>query len=468
MATKKNKMWGGVFTLGPTEIMEKINASIDFDKKLYKYDILGSKVHAHMLEKAKIITKDDNVAIQKGLIIIEKMMDDGKFKFSKALEDIHLNVESKLKELIGEPAGKLHTARSRNDQVAVDFKLYVRNANDEIVKLLIKLEKVILKQSAKHYNTMLAGCTHLQVAQPTTFGHHLMAYFEMILRDIKRLKNARIIMNECPLGCAALCGTPFDINRDETSIQLNFIEPTRNSLDGVSDRDFAIEMLSCIAIISMHLSRFAEECIIWVSKPYGYVKIPEQYTSGSSIMPQKKNPDASELIRGKTGRIFGNLVSLLTMMKGLPLAYCKDMQEDKEPVFDSVENIILCIQATTDIIEGMEVNKENMLRGLSSGYPNATDFADYLVKKANIPFREAHHITGNIVKISDEKGVGLEKMPLSEMQKVCSKIKKDVFDYISIETSLNSRKSYGGTASENVKKAVEQGKKILKQLEEKI
>lgn len=457
-------MWGGRFVLGPTEIMEKINASIDFDKKLYKYDIQGSRVHANMLEKQKIISKTDNNAIQKGLNEIEKLIDSGKFEFSRSLEDIHMNIESKLKELIGAPAGKLHTARSRNDQVALDFKLYVRNAIDNLVELLKKLENEILIQAEKNFDVMLPGCTHLQVAQPTTFGHHLMAYFEMFLRDIKRLKNSRKIMNECPLGAAALCGTPYDTDRFYVAENLDFDCPTRNSLDSVSDRDFAIELLSNISIIAVHLSRFAEECIIWVSKLYNYVKLPEQYTTGSSIMPQKKNPDASELIKGKTGRIFGNLQALLVVMKGLPLAYAKDMQEDKEPVFDSVENIVLCIQATTDIIKGLVVNKENMLKALNSGFPNATDLADYLVKELNIPFREAHHITGTIVKIAEDKGLALEELSLKDMQKVCKNIKQNVFEFIKMENSLNSRKSYGGTAPVRVKEAIKEAKKTLKKM----
>ncbi|MDR0423181.1 MAG: argininosuccinate lyase [Rickettsiales bacterium] len=457
----KNKMWGGVFTFGPTEIMEKINASIDFDKKLYKYDIQGSKAHSEMLEKQKIITKEDNEKIQDGLTKIQKQIENNEFEFSATLEDIHLNIESKLKELIGDAGGRLHTARSRNDQIALDFKLYCRDAIDNLINLLKDLQKTILEQAEKNYNVSFPGCTHLQVAQPTTFGHHLLAYFEMFLRDMKRLKNNREIMNENPLGSAALCGTPFDIDRQYTSEKLGFREPTRNSLDSVSDRDFALELLFDISVISVHLSRFAEECIIWVSKPYNYIKMPEQYTSGSSIMPQKKNPDASELIKGKTGRIFGNLLALLTTMKGLPLAYCKDMQEDKEPVFDSVENIVLCIQATTDIIGGIEVNKENMRKALESGFPNATDLADYLVKRANIPFRDAHHITGQIVKLADEKSLGLENMTLEDLQSVSTEIKEDVFDYINIENSLNSRKSYGGTASSNVMKMVEKCKEIL-------
>ena len=395
---------------------------------------------------------------------MEKLIENGKFEFSKSLEDIHMNIESKLKELIGEPAGRLHTARSRNDQVALDMKLYVRDAIDTIKNLLIKLEKEIINQAEKNYDVMLAGCTHLQVAQPTTFGHHLMAYFEMFLRDIKRLTNTRSVMNECPLGSAALCGTPFNIDRFYTAKQLGFDCPNRNSLDGVSDRDFSVELLFDISLISVHLSRFAEECVIWVSKPYNYIKIPEQYTTGSSIMPQKKNPDASELIKGKTGRIFGNLQALLVVLKGLPLAYEKDMQEDKEPVFDSVENIILCIQATTDIISGLKINKENMLKILNYGFPNATDLADYLVKKLNIPFRKAHEITGNLVKLAEDKNLSLENLSLDDMKKVCKDIKKDVFEAISMENSLNSRKSYGGTAPECVKMAIKEAKNTISKL----
>jgi len=457
----KNQMWGGRFTLGPTEIMEKINASIDFDKKLYRYDIQGSRVHASMLQKQGIITESDNKKIQDGLNEIENLINNGKFEFSRNLEDIHMNVENKLHELIGDAAGRLHTARSRNDQVALDFKLYVRDAIDTLENLLKELMTALLNQAEKNYNIAMPGCTHLQVAQPTTFGHHLMAYFEMFLRDRKRIKNSREIMNECPLGAAALCGTPFTIDREYTAKELGFDCPTRNSLDSVSDRDFAIELLADISIISMHLSRFAEECIIWVSKPYNYIKLPEQYTTGSSIMPQKKNPDASELIRGKTGRIFGNLQALLVIMKGLPLAYAKDMQEDKEPAFDSVENIILCLQSTIDIVKGLEVNADNMLKALNQGFPNATDLADYLVKQLNVPFREAHHITGEIVKIAENKGLALEEITLEDMQKVYQPIDKTVFDFIGIERSLNSRNSFGGTAPDEVKKVIEKAKLSL-------
>lgn len=447
---KTNKMWGGRFSFAPSEIMEKLNASIDFDKKLYNEDINGSIAHCKMLAKQNIIPQDESEQIINGLEIIRKEMENNKFEFSKSLEDIHMNIEARLKEIIGVVAGKLHTARSRNDQVALDCKLYVRNAIDSILHLTKDLKSAILTKAEEYYDTIMAGCTHLQVAQPTTFGHHLLAYYEMFTRDEKRFQNARNILNECPLGAAALCGTPFNIDRDFTAKELGFDSPTRNSLDSVSDRDFAMEFLSCVSIMAVHMSRFAEECIIWCSQPYSYIKLPEQYTTGSSIMPQKKNPDACELIRGKSGRFFGNLMSLLTTMKGLPIAYQKDMQEDKEPIFDSFENIVLCIQVLTDMIKGIIANKENMKKALNKGFPNATDLADYLVKQLNIPFREAHSITGNIVKKAEELNISLEEVPLNIMQEYCKDIKNDVFDYINIENSLNSRTSFGGTASQNV------------------
>ena len=454
-----NSMWGGRFSLAPSEIMEKINASIDFDKKLYNEDIDGSITHCKMLAKQGIITQDESKQILKGLEEIRQEIKDNRFNFSKALEDIHMNIENRLKEIIGDTAGKLHTARSRNDQVALDCKLYVRNAIDNLVELLNLLKQTILTKAEEYYDAIMPACTHLQVAQPTTFGHHLLCYYEMFSRDIKRLKNCRTIMNECPLGSAALCGTPFNIDREFTAEQLNFDCPTRNSLDSVSDRDFVIELLSCISIMAVHFSRLAEEFVIWVSQPYSYIKIPEQYTTGSSIMPQKKNPDSCELVRGKSSRIFGNLMTILTIMKGLPIAYQKDMQEDKEPLFDSVENITLCIQVMTDIIKGVVLNRDRVKQALGKGYPNATDLADYLVKTLNIPFREAHHITGEIVKRAELLSVDLEHLELKYMQEICKDIKDDVYKYINLETSLNSRKSFGGTAIKNVKEMIEFYKK---------
>ena len=454
MVQTTNNMWGGRFNFAPNEIMEKINASIDFDKKLYKEDIQGSIVHCEMLAKQNIIIKEESEKIINGLLEIKKDIENNNFEFSRSLEDIHMNIESKLKEKIGDVAGKLHTARSRNDQVALDCKLYVRNAIDSILDIIKELKITILDKAEENYNVLMAGCTHLQVAQPTTFGHHLLCYYEMILRDEKRFINARNIMNECPLGSAALCGTPFDIDRQYTAEKLGFDCPTRNSLDSVSDRDFALEFLSCISILAVHLSRFAEECVIWTSQPYNYVILPEQYTTGSSIMPQKKNPDSCELIRGKTGRFFGNLIGLLTVMKGLPIAYQKDMQEDKEFIFDSFENIVLCLQVVNNIIKDIKTNKERMKEALNKGFPNATDLADYLVKKLNIPFRESHKITGNIVKKAEELKLNLEDLPLDIMKEYCNLIDEDVYNFINIENSLNSRKSYGGTASENVKEMI--------------
>lgn len=454
MVQTTNNMWGGRFNFAPNEIMEKINASIDFDKKLYKEDIQGSIVHCEMLAKQNIITKEESEKIINGLLEIKKDIENNNFEFSRSLEDIHMNIESKLKEKIGDVAGKLHTARSRNDQVALDCKLYVRNAIDSILDIIKELKITILDKAEENYNVLMAGCTHLQVAQPTTFGHHLLCYYEMILRDKKRFINARNIMNECPLGAAALCGTPFDIDRQYTAEKLGFECPTQNSLDSVSDRDFALEFLSCISILAVHLSRFAEECVIWTSQPYNYVILPEQYTTGSSIMPQKKNPDSCELIRGKTGRFFGNLIGLLTVMKGLPIAYQKDMQEDKEFIFDSFENIVLCLQVVNNIIKDIKTNKERMKKALNKGFPNATDLADYLVKKLNIPFRESHKITGNIVKKAEELKLNLEDLPLDIMKEYCNLIDEDVYNFINIENSLNSRKSYGGTASENVKEMI--------------
>lgn len=454
MVQTTNNMWGGRFNFAPNEIMEKINASIDFDKKLYKEDIQGSIAHCKMLAKQNIITKEESEKIINGLLEIKKDIENNNFEFSRSLEDIHMNIESKLKEKIGDVAGKLHTARSRNDQVALDCKLYVRNAIDSILDIIKELKSTILDKAEENYNVLMAGCTHLQVAQPTTFGHHLLCYYEMILRDEKRFINARNIMNECPLGAAALCGTPFDIDRQYTAEKLGFDCPTRNSLDSVSDRDFALEFLSCISILAVHLSRFAEECVIWTSQPYNYIVLPEQYTTGSSIMPQKKNPDSCELIRGKTGRFFGNLIGILTVMKGLPIAYQKDMQEDKEFIFDSFENIVLCLQVVNNIIKDIKTNKERMKEALNKGFPNATDLADYLVKKLNIPFRESHKITGNIVKKAEELKLNLEDLSLDIMKEYCNLIDEDVYNFINIENSLNSRKSYGGTASENVKEMI--------------
>ncbi len=443
-----NKMWGGHFDYGPSEIMQKINASISFDQKLYKQDIRASIAHARMLGKTAILKKAESEKIISGLQKIEKEIDSGKFTFSEALEDIHMNVESRLRELIGDTAGKLHTARSRNDQVATDFKLYCRDSIDLLVKELEQLKKAFTAKAAANKNTIMPGFTHLQVAQPITFAHHMKAYVEMISRDISRLKDCRTRLNELPLGSAALAGTSFPIDRKMVAKELGFRAPTKNSLDSVSDRDFALELLSGLNILSIHLSRFAEEVVIWCSQPFSFVKLSDKFTTGSSIMPQKRNPDAAELVRAKTGTILGSLTNLSVVMKGLPLAYSKDMQEDKQPVFAAIENIILCIRAATGMVNDMKVNKDNMHNLAQSGYSTATDIADWLVKNLGTPFRDAHHITGRIVKLAEAKNCRLDQLSLKDIQSVEKRITKDIFNVLSVENSVKSRKSLGGTSPE--------------------
>ncbi len=456
-----NKMWGGRFDAKPSDLMQEINQSISFDKKLYKQDIKASTAHAKMLAKIEVLTSAEGKKIIDGLKKIEKEIEDGKFDFKIELEDIHMNIESRLKEIIGETAGKLHTARSRNDQVAVDFRLFVRDEIDEIVIILRDLQKNLLKKADENFGAIMPGFTHLQVAQPVLFSHHLLAYFEMFKRDISRLSDLRKRMNECPLGACALAGTSFPIDREFTAKELGFDRPTSNSMDSTSDRDFAIEYLFCLSLISTHLSRFAEEIVIWMSKGFEFIKLSDAFTSGSSIMPQKKNPDAAELIRGKTGRIFGSLIALLTTLKGLTLTYSKDMQEDKEPVFDASANIKLCLRAMSGMILDMKINKEKMYKMAGSGYSTATDLADWLVKNLKLPFREAHHITGSIVKLAENKGVDLHELSLQEMQKIEKKISVKIFEVLSVENSVNSRKSIGGTSEYAVKKELEKAKKSL-------
>ncbi len=456
MATKKftknssskgsNKMWGGHFEYGPAEIMQKINASIDFDKKLYKQDIRASIAHARMLGKTKILKNAEVEKIISGLQKILIEIDSGKFRFKTELEDIHMNVESRLREMIGDVAGKLHTARSRNDQVATDFKLYCRDATDLIITELNKLKTAFSKKATANKNTIMPGFTHLQVAQPITLAHHLKAYVEMISRDISRLQDCRDRANELPLGSAALAGTSFPIDRHMVARELGFRAPTKNSLDSVSDRDFALELVSDLNILAIHLSRFAEEIVIWCSQPFKFITLSDKFTTGSSIMPQKRNPDAAELVRAKVGRIFGSLTTLTIILKGLPLAYSKDMQEDKEPTFDAIENIILCIRATAGMVDDMKVHKENMHTLAKSGYSTATDIADWLVKNLGTPFRDAHHITGRIVKIAEAKKCRLDQLSLKELQSVEKKITKNIFDVLSVENSVKSRKSHGGTS----------------------
>jgi argininosuccinate lyase len=457
--TNANPLWGGHFENGPSEVMEKINESISFDKKLYEYDIAGSIAHCEMLVKKKIITQAEGKQIIKGLNQIKKEIYRGKFTFKTELEDIHMNIESRLHDIAGDVAGKLHTARSRNDQVATDFRLYVRDALNATDAELKSLQQVLVTRASEHADTIMPGFTHLQTAQPVTLGHHLMAYVEMIGRDRGRVVNARDRMNECPLGAAALAGTSFPIDRRITSKSLGFDCATANSIDSVSDRDFAIEFLSAASIISMHLSRLAEEIVIWSSADFDFMKLSDAFTSGSSIMPQKRNPDAAELVRAKSGRIYGSLFSLLTVMKGLSLTYSKDMQEDKEPVFDAAENLVLCINAMNGMMKDAKFNKDKMKEAAGRGFSTATDLADWLVQNLGIPFRKCHSISGKIVKIAEERQCKLEEILLEDMQEIEPKITKDIFNVLSVENSVKSRTSYGGTSPSNVEKAIKDAKR---------
>ncbi|MCW5692889.1 MAG: argininosuccinate lyase [Pseudolabrys sp.] len=456
-----NKMWGGRFASGPDAIMEEINASIDFDRHLYRQDIAASKAHADMLAKQGIIAADDAKKIAHGLDTILSEIETGKFTFKRALEDIHMNVESRLTDMIGAPAGRLHTARSRNDQVATDFKLWVRDTIDTLDAALAAYQIALAEKALDHAATVMPGFTHLQTAQPVTFGHHLLAYVEMAGRDRGRFADARKRLNESPLGSGALAGTSFDLDRDMTAASLGFDRPTANSLDAVSDRDFALETLAAASIAAMHLSRFAEEIIIWTSPLTGLVKLSDKFTTGSSIMPQKRNPDAAELVRAKAGRIIGALNGLLIVMKGLPLAYAKDMQEDKEGVMDALSALSLAIAAMTGMVNDLVPDTAKMKKAAGDGYATATDLADWLVRTFNIPFREAHHITGRIVAAASAKGVPLHRLPLADMQAVEAKITDDVFSVLSVDRSVKSRVSYGGTAPKNVKA---QAKRWLKKL----
>lgn len=442
--------WGGRFKAGPADIMQAINASISFDSKLWRQDIQGSQAHASMLAKQGIITQADQAAIKEGLDAIGAEIEAGQFIFSEALEDIHTNIEVRLTERIGEAARRLHTARSRNDQVATDFKLWVRDAMDETLMQIHLLMKALAGRAAEYATSVMPGFTHLQTAQPVTFGHHLLAYVEMLSRDAGRLRDARKRLNECPLGAAALAGTSFPIDRFATAQALGFERPTANSLDSVSDRDFALEYLSALSICAMHLSRLAEEIIIWCSAPYKLIELSDAYTTGSSIMPQKRNPDAAELTKAKTGRIFGALTGLLTVMKGLPMAYAKDMQEDKEPVFDAVAAIQLCLAAMTGMVQDMQANTKRMEALAGSGFSTATDLADWLVRVLKVPFRDAHHITGQLVRLAEQKDCDLVGLSLAEMQSVEPRITADIFAVLTVQDSVASRLSYGGTAPVSV------------------
>ncbi len=454
-------LWGGRFSGGPSEIMARINASIGFDQRLYAQDIAGSKAHCEMLVAQGIISAADGVQIQDGLDKILGEITAGTFTFSEALEDIHMNIESRLAELIGPAAGRLHTARSRNDQVAVDFRLWVRDAAGHLEAALRDLQRALLIRAEEHAATIMPGFTHLQSAQPVTFGHHLLAYVEMFGRDRGRLDDARRRMNESPLGAAALAGTSFPIDREQTARTLGFARPMRNSLDAVSDRDFALEFLAACAICATHLSRLAEEIVFWSSAQFGFIALTDEFSTGSSIMPQKRNPDAAELIRGKTGRVGGAFTALLMVMKGLPLTYSKDMQEDKEQVFDAADTMNLCIAAMTGMIRTMIIRSDAMLAAAGKGYSTATDLADWLVRELNIAFRQAHHITGEVVKRAEARSVTLEQLSLADLQAVEPRITDAARAMLSVQASVASRTSFGGTAPERVRAAIAAAKKEI-------
>ncbi|MDM8167255.1 argininosuccinate lyase [Roseovarius sp.] len=459
--TTSNQMWGGRFAAGPDAIMEAINASIGFDKRLAAQDIAGSRAHAAMLAATGIVSDKDAEAMREGLLTVLSEIEGGTFEFSTALEDIHMNVEARLKEVIGEPAGRLHTGRSRNDQVATDFRLWVRDQLDAAEAGLVTLLQACLAQAEAGADWVMPGFTHLQVAQPVTWGHHMMAYVEMFGRDLSRVRDARKRMNECPLGAAALAGTSFPIDREMTAEALGFDRPCANSLDAVSDRDFALEFLGVASICAMHLSRFAEELVIWSSAQFRFVALSDRFSTGSSIMPQKKNPDAAELLRAKVGRIFGANVALMTVMKGLPLAYSKDMQEDKEQVFDAADHLMLALAAMEGMVRDMTPLRENLEAAAATGFSTATDLADWLVRVLGMPFREAHHVTGSLVAMAEKKGCDLPDLSLEDMQTVHGAITGDVFDVLGVHNSVASRTSLGGTAPVRVREQIARWKEIL-------
>ena len=459
--TTANAMWGGRFAAGPDAIMEAINASIGFDKRLARQDIEGSRAHAAMLAATGIVSDSDVAAIREGLLTVLSEIESGSFEFSTALEDIHMNVEARLKQVIGDAAGRLHTARSRNDQVATDFRLWVRDQCDGAISGLEALMRALLAQAEQGADWVMPGFTHLQTAQPVTWGHHMMAYVEMFARDRGRMIDARARMNESPLGAAALAGTSFPIDRHMTAEALGFDRPMANSLDAVSARDFALEFLSAASISAMHLSRFAEELVIWSSAQFRFVRLSDRFSTGSSIMPQKKNPDAAELIRAKIGRIFGANVALMMVMKGLPLAYSKDMQEDKEQVFDAADNLMLALAAMEGMVRDMSANREALERAAGSGFSTATDLADWLVRVLGLPFREAHHVTGTLVAMAEGAGVDLPDLSLAQMQTVHPGITASIFEVLGVHNSVASRMSYGGTAPEQVRAQIARWKEIL-------
>ena len=456
-----NTMWGGRFASGPDAIMTAINASIGFDQRLYAQDIAGSRAHAAMLAATGIITDSDAKAIREGLLTVLSEIESGKFTFRTDLEDIHLNIESRLTEIVGDAGKRVHTARSRNDQVAVDFRLWVRDQCDAAISGLTALMQAFLAQAEAGADWVMPGFTHLQVAQPVTWGHHMLAYVEMLGRDRSRFADARKRMNECPLGAAALAGTGFPIDRHMTAKALGFDRPTANSLDSVSDRDFALEFLSASAICATHLSRFAEELVIWSTAQFRFVKLSDKWTTGSSIMPQKKNPDAAELLRAKIGRILGATVALFTVMKGLPLTYSKDMQEDKEQVFDAADTLMLSLAAMTGMVSDMTAQKDTLKTAAASGFSTATDLADWLVRALGLPFREAHHITGRLVALAEAKGCDLPGLTLAEMQSAHPDITQEVYSVLGVENSVRSRQSYGGTAPDQVRAQIARWKAAL-------
>ncbi len=456
-----NRMWGGRFSAGPDTIMADINTSIDVDRKLFRQDLRASRAHAEMLKEQGIITAQDAQAIVRGLDAIQCEIEAGRFEFKRDLEDIHMNVEGRLAELVGPAAGRLHTARSRNDQVATDFRLWIRDTIDDLDLSLAAYQKALAEQALAHADTVMPGFTHLQTAQPVTFGHHLLAYVEMAARDRGRFADARRRLNESPLGAAALAGTSFPLDRALTAKKLGFDRPAANSLDAVSDRDFVLETLAAAAITAVHLSRFAEEIVIWTSPLVGFLKLSDKFTTGSSIMPQKRNPDAAELVRAKTGRIVGALDALLMVMKGLPLAYQKDMQEDKEGAMDALAALSLCLAAMTGMARDMTPDAHRMRAAAGLGYATATDLADWLVQNVKMPFREAHHVTGRIVAAAEKAGVPLDRLPLPAMQEIEPRITMAVFKVLSVERSVASRTSLGGTAPKNVRT---QAKKWLTKL----
>ena len=454
-------MWGGRFAEGPSAIMREINASIPFDKALWRQDVAASKAHVAMLGAQGIVSGEDAAAISAGLDQVAAEYEANGVPENWDLEDIHMTTESRLAELIGPAAGRLHTARSRNDQVATDFRLWVRDALDQADAGLKALQIALVTRAGEHAESIMPGFTHLQTAQPVTLGHHLMAYYEMAARDRSRLADARARMNQSPLGAAALAGTGFPIDRQATATALGFAVPTRNSLDSVSDRDFALDYLMAAAQIALHLSRLAEEFIIWASQPFGFAALPDALSTGSSIMPQKKNPDAAELVRGHAGRIIGSLTSLMITMKGLPLAYSKDMQDDKPPVFEAAGLLTLCLAAMEGMVAGTTFRTERMRAAAELGYATATDLADWLVRQANIPFREAHHITGAAVKLAESRGVALDALPLADLQAIDARIDQRVFAALSVDASVASRASYGGTAPEQVRQRVAEARVAL-------